>query len=84
MGLPLTFSVVPRFASGNASKEEVKERQERAMSDPEVQGILKDPVMQSVLRDFQENPRAAQKHLSSPEIMLKINKLAAAGILQIK
>lgn len=23
------------------------------MADPEIQGILKDPVMQSVLRDFQ-------------------------------
>lgn len=33
---------------------------------------------------LQENPRAAQKHLSSPEIMTKINKLAAAGILQVK
>jgi stress-induced-phosphoprotein 1 len=38
--------VCGRFASGNASKEEVKERQERAMADPEVQGLLKDPVMQ--------------------------------------
>ena len=27
-----------RFASGNASKEEVKERQERSMADPEIQG----------------------------------------------
>ena len=150
-----------RFASGNASKEEVKERQERSMADPEVQGILKDPVMQvcvgegcsgggrggegrggealrltlvsggascrpsawhcplivllrnyasmapnqcitfhrtslalnpkpfpsvlqNVLRDFQENPKAAQKHLTSPEIMVKINKLVAAGIIQMK
>ena len=40
--------------------------------------------MQNVLRDFQENPRAAQKHLSSPEIMVKINKLVAAGIIQVK
>mgnify|MGYP001806859947 CR=1 FL=1 len=37
-----------------------------------------------VLRDFQEDPRGAQKHLKSPEIMVKINKLVAAGIIQVK
>ncbi len=37
-----------------------------------------------VLRDFQEDPKAAQKHLKSPEIMAKINKLVAAGIIQVK
>jgi hypothetical protein len=30
------------------------------MNDPEVQNILRDPVMQQVLKDFQENPKAAQ------------------------
>ena len=40
-------------------------------------------VLQNVLRDFQENPKAAQKHLTSPEIMVKINKLVAAGIIQM-
>lgn len=42
-----------RFASGQASEEEIKERQARSMADPEVQNILKDPVMQQVLKDFQ-------------------------------
>jgi hypothetical protein len=42
-----------RMATGQASAEEVKERQARAMSDPEIQNILKDPIMQQVLRDFQ-------------------------------
>ncbi|GAX84944.1 hypothetical protein CEUSTIGMA_g12365.t1 [Chlamydomonas eustigma] len=83
-GIDRCVGAISRFASGNASKEEVKERQERAMADPEVQGLLKDPVMQAVLRDFQENPKAAQKHLSSPEIMAKLNKLVAAGIIQMK
>ena len=54
------------------------------MADPEVQNILKDPIMQNVLRDFQENPREAQHHLKQPEIMRKINKLVAAGIISIK
>jgi hypothetical protein len=41
------------------------------------------PLLKAVLRDFQENPKAAQKHLSSPEIMAKLNKLVAAGIIQV-
>lgn len=49
-GLPLDRR---RFASGQASTEEIKERQARSMADPEVQSILKDPIMQQVLRDFQ-------------------------------
>lgn len=51
---------------------------------PRPQGILKDPVMQNVLRDFQEDPRAAQSHLKSPEIMAKLNKLIGAGIVQVR
>jgi hypothetical protein len=47
-----------RFASGEASAEEVKDRQARSMADPEVQSILKDPIMQQVLRDFQVRPVA--------------------------
>jgi stress-induced-phosphoprotein 1 len=33
--------------------EEIKERQARSMQDPEVQSILKDPLMQSILNDLQ-------------------------------
>lgn len=155
---------VHRFAAGEASTEEIKERQARSLADPEIQNILKDPVMQQVLKDFQvravclcvcvylcgvvqpgvllsrrhqsaagrqqlnqhgsqrarsqwgmsyelatfpacnrdhcwhlmwplllscvfyvqENPKAAQVHLKQPEIMAKINKLVAAGIIQVK
>ena len=42
------------------SEEELKERQERAMADPEIQTILMDPVMRQVLNDFQNDPKAAQ------------------------
>ncbi|PNW85510.1 hypothetical protein CHLRE_03g189950v5 [Chlamydomonas reinhardtii] len=83
-GLQRAVEAISRFASGQASAEEVKERQARSLSDPDIQNILKDPVMQQVLRDFQEDPRGAQKHLKSPEIMVKINKLVAAGIIQVK
>ncbi|GFR40723.1 hypothetical protein Agub_g1331 [Astrephomene gubernaculifera] len=83
-GLQRAVDAISRFATGQASAEEIKERQARSLADPEVQGILKDPIMQQVLRDFQEDPRGAQKHLRTPEIMAKINKLVAAGIIQVK
>lgn len=69
---------------GDLTPEELKERQARAMQDPEIQGILTDPVMQQVLTDFQENPRAAQEHLKNPQVMHKIQKLVSAGIVQMR
>ncbi len=49
-----------------------------------IQAILRDPVMQNVLNDFQTDPRAAQRHLQNPGVMAKIEKLIAAGVLQTK
>ncbi|KAI3872254.1 hypothetical protein MKW98_011746 [Papaver atlanticum] len=69
---------------GDISADDLKERQAKAMQDPEIQNILSDPVMRQVLSDFQENPNAAQSHLKSPEVMEKIQKLVSAGIVQIK
>ncbi|KAJ4956088.1 hypothetical protein NE237_012871 [Protea cynaroides] len=69
---------------GDISPEDLKERQAKAMHDPEVQNILSDPIMRQVLVDFQENPRAAQEHLKNPEVMHKIQKLVNAGIVQLK
>ena len=45
------------MAEGGAPDEE---RIRRAQQDPEVRAILSDPVMQSVLKDMQTNPGAAQ------------------------
>ena len=61
-----------------------KERAAHAMADPEIQSILRDPVMQSVLQDFQTDPRAAQRHLQNADVMKKVEKLIAAGVLQTK
>lgn len=83
-GVRRCMEAISRFAAGDASADEIKERQARAMADPEVQQILMDPVMRQVLTDFQENPKAAQAHLKHPEIMTKVNKLVAAGIIQIR
>ncbi|MEW5317367.1 MAG: hypothetical protein WDW38_008669 [Sanguina aurantia] len=82
-GVQKCMATISRFASGQAGDDEVKERQARSMADPEVQMILKDPIMQQVLRDFQDDPRGAQKHLKNAEILGKINKLVAAGIIQV-
>ncbi|TVU29034.1 hypothetical protein EJB05_20576 [Eragrostis curvula] len=69
---------------GEISQDELQERQNKAMQDPEIQNILTDPIMRQVLVDFQENPRAAQEHLKNPGVMQKIQKLVSAGIVQMK
>lgn len=66
------------------SEEERRQRQERSMADPEVQSILTDPVMRQVLREMEENPASAQKHLAHPDIAKKFEKLVAAGIVQVR
>ncbi|KAK3144127.1 hypothetical protein QOZ80_4AG0309120 [Eleusine coracana subsp. coracana] len=75
---------INKAGRGELSQEELKERQARAMQDPEIQNILKDPIMQQVLTDLQENPKASQAHLRNPGVMAKIQKLVSAGIVQMK
>ncbi len=60
------------------------ERSAHAMADPEIQAILSDPTIRQVLTDFQENPKYAQKSMSDPTIRSKIERLIAAGVLQVK
>lgn len=47
------------------------------------QNILMDPIMRTVLKDFQENPRAAQNHLKDPVISMKLGKLVRSGIVRM-
>lgn len=75
---------VSRLIQQSQAGEVDKERASRGMADPEVQAILRDPVMQNVLQDFQTDPRGAQRHLQDAGIMAKIEKLIAAGVLQTK
>lgn len=75
---------INKASRGDLTPEELKERQAKAMQDPEIQNILTDPVMRQVLTDFQENPRAAQEHMKNPLVMNKIQKLVSAGIVQMK
>ena len=62
-----------------------QERAAHAMADPEIQAILQDPSIRQVLTDFQENPAHAQRALAGDaSIRTKIEKLVAAGVLQVK
>ncbi len=70
------------YGSANMTEEERKERAAHAMADPEIQSILQDPVINQVLRDFQENPNAANQAMLDPSVRTKIEKLIASGILQ--
>ena len=55
----------------------------RAMADPEIQNILRDPLMNRILQDMSTDPVAAQKHMQDPATMAKIEKLIAAGVLKV-
>ena len=70
------------YGSANMSEEERKERAAHAMADPEIQSILQDPVINQVLRDFNENPSAANDAMRDTSVRSKIEKLIAAGVLQ--
>lgn len=83
-GLMRCVQAINKMNRGEVSEADLKERQARAMADPEVQGILSDPIMRQVLQDMQEDPAAAQQHMRHPDISRKIEKLVAAGILQIR
>jgi len=73
---------VSSLVNSNMSEEERKERAAHAMADPEIQAILQDPVMMQVLRDFQENPAAANQAMADPTVREKLEKLIASGIVQ--
>jgi stress-induced-phosphoprotein 1 len=70
------------YGRQNMTEEEKKQQAAHAMADPEIQSIITDPVIQQVLRDFSENPAAAQKAMNDTSVRQKINKLIAAGVLE--
>merc|ERR1712038_1047888 len=70
------------YGQANMTEEERKERAAHAMADPEIQAILQDPVINQVLRDFNENPNAANQAMMDSSVRGKIEKLIAAGIIQ--
>ncbi|XP_042225071.1 stress-induced-phosphoprotein 1-like isoform X1 [Homarus americanus] len=61
-----------------------EEVRKRAMADPEVQQILKDPAMRMILEQMQTDPRALQDHLKNPDVASKIQKLLQSGLISIR
>lgn len=70
-------------ASSSTSAEHDSERAAKAMADPEIQAILRDPMVNAALEDMQRSPDAMRKVLGDPTMAAKIQKLIAAGILKI-
>ncbi|GBG34403.1 Tetratricopeptide repeat protein 1 [Hondaea fermentalgiana] len=71
-----------QMAIRTASPADDQLRASRAMEDPEIQGILNDPVMRRVLDDMRDNPSSTAEHMANPGIREKIETLIAAGILK--
>lgn len=63
-------------------KEKDDERARRAMEDPEIQAILRDPIVSQCIEDMQTRPGAAQKVMADPMMRAKFEKLIAAGVLR--
>merc|ERR1712060_468718 len=76
--------VLQAVNSANQSGEVDKERQARAMADPEIQAIIGDPQMRSILGEMQSDPKKAQAAMNDPSISAKLQKLIAAGVLQVR
>lgn len=70
------------YGQANMTEEERKERAAHALADPEIQSILQDPIINQILRDFNENPKSANEAMRDPIIRSKIEKLIAGGIIQ--
>ncbi|KAL1840201.1 hypothetical protein VTK73DRAFT_3824 [Phialemonium thermophilum] len=73
------------FAAMYAARENETEEQtrERLMRDPEIMGIMQDPVMQTILQQAQADPAALAEHMKNPSVRTKIQKLIAAGVIRV-
>ncbi|KAK4167232.1 putative heat shock protein [Cladorrhinum sp. PSN259] len=67
-------------ARENETEEQTRERLQR---DPEIMGIMADPVMQAILQQAQSDPAALAEHMKNPGVRSKIQKLAAAGVIRV-
>ncbi|KAK3936174.1 heat shock protein sti1 [Diplogelasinospora grovesii] len=73
------------FTAMYAARENETEEQtrERLMRDPEIMGIMQDPVMQAILQQAQSEPAALAEHMKNPNVRTKIQKLVAAGVIRV-
>uniref|UniRef100_A0A914DXS5 Stress-induced-phosphoprotein 1 n=1 Tax=Acrobeloides nanus TaxID=290746 RepID=A0A914DXS5_9BILA len=68
----------------SSNDENPEKARERALQDPEVQEILRDPSMRVMLEQMSQDPGAVREHLQNPEILRKLMKLRDAGIVQMR
>ncbi|CAG8537095.1 10334_t:CDS:10 [Funneliformis caledonium] len=68
--------------NSSGSQESTEEALRKAASDPEIMRILQDPVMQQILKQSQDDPRALKEHLKNPIVAANIQKLINAGVLR--
>ena len=80
-GKQKTMAAIQMGAYGGDKPDE--ERLRHAAADPEIQLLMRDPRVQQMLKDMQENPKAAQDALKDPFINTAVNKLIAAGIIKM-
>ncbi|KAK2594272.1 Hsp90 cochaperone [Conoideocrella luteorostrata] len=73
------------FASMYSARDNETEEQtrERLQKDPDIMGIMQDPVMQAILQQAQSDPMALQDHMKNPDVRSKIQKLMAAGVIRV-
>lgn len=64
--------------------EDPEKARERALQDPEIQEILRDPSMRVLLEQMSQDPGAVREHLKNPDILRKLMKLRDAGIVQMR
>lgn len=69
------------MAGGASGNDE--ERAKRAMSDPEIQSIISDPMVKIALQKMQENPQSAMEYFNDSNLGPKLNKLINAGIIRM-
>ena len=75
---------VMKIQDANSDMKDDPERSKRALSDPEIQSILRDPMLNQILEDAKADPRVLERVMRTDVHMAaKIQKLIAAGILRI-
>lgn len=78
-GKQKTIYKIQEMAQGEGDDDVAR----RAMSDPEIAGIMNDTYMQLVLSEMQKDPARINEYMKDPGIAQKINKLIAAGIIRL-
>lgn len=77
------YQALNETTAGPATEEERQEALKKAQTDPEIQRIMADPVMQQILQQMQSNPAAIQEHMRNPVVAANIRKLISCGIIRM-